>query len=204
MLFPFKILLKLASVLVAAVVLYLVVTGVQVWLTGREHSSQNTDAMAVFGSAQYDGTPSPDLQARLDDALTLFRQGRAPIIAVTGGKREGDRFTEAQVSAGYLDARGVPRSAIIEGGGDDTFQNMQSVTPPLVARGVKTLLVVTDPFHEDRAMAIASTFGFTPLPAPATASPLTGGRAFTYYLRETLAVGLGRIVGYGNLSSLSH
>ena len=204
MLFPFKILMKLASALVAVAVLYFVVTGVQVWLTGRDHTTKNADAMAVFGSAQYDGTPSPDLRARLDSALSLYQQGRAPLIAVTGGKQKGDRFTEAQVSARYLAARGIPRSAIIEGGGDDTYQNMQSVAPPLVARGVTTLLVVTDPFHEDRAMAIATTFGFTPLPAPAAHSPLTGGRAATYYLRETVAVGLGRIFGYGNLSSLSH
>ncbi len=204
MLFPFKILLKIASALVAVVVLYFVVTAVQVWHAGTQHSSSNADAMVVYGSAQYDGTPSPDLKARLDDALALFEAKRAPLIAVTGGKQKGDRFTEAQVSGNYLAAHGVPREDIIEGGGDDSYQNMQSVAPPLKARGVSTVLVVTDPFHEDRAMAITSTFGFTPLPAPASNSPLTGGRAFTYYLRETVAVGLGRIFGYGNLSKLSH
>jgi uncharacterized SAM-binding protein YcdF (DUF218 family) len=204
MLFPFKILLKIASALVGVVVLYFAVTAYQVWHTGNQQSSATADAMIVYGSAQYDGTPSPDLRARLDHALSLFEAKRAPVIAVTGGKQKGDRFTEAQVSATYLAARGVPRAVIIEGGGDDSYQNMQSVAPPLKARGVATLLVVTDPFHEDRAMAIASTFGFTPLCAPATNSPLTGGRAATYYLRETVAVGLGRIFGYGLLSNLAH
>lgn len=203
MLFPFKIAIKIASALVGVVVIYFVVTAFQVWHTGTEHSTSNADAMIVFGSAQYDGTPSPDLKARLDDALRLFDAHRAPIIAVTGGKKKGDQSTEAQVSGTYLAAHGVPRSAIIEGGGDDTYQNMSSVDPPLKARAVTTLLVVTDPFHEDRAMAITSTFGYTPLPAPASDSPLTGGRALSYYLRETVAVGLGRIFGYGTLSRLS-
>jgi uncharacterized SAM-binding protein YcdF (DUF218 family) len=203
MLLPFKLALKVASALVAVVVLYFVVTAVQVWHTGTERSTKDADAIVVCGSAEYNGTPSPDLAARLDEALSLFRAHRAPLVAVTGGRKRGDRYTEAEVSAAYLAARGVPASAIVQGSGDDTYQNMASIAPPLKARDVSSVLVVTDAFHEDRAMAIASTFGFAPLPAPAQHSPLSGGRALGNYLRETVAVGLGRILGYGTLSSLS-
>ena len=58
----------------------------------------------------------------------------------------------------------------------------------LRARGVTTLLVVTDPFHEDRAMAIAATFGFEPMPDPTPTSPITGWRTLPYVLKETVAV----------------
>ena len=37
-----------------------------------------------MGAAQYDGVPSPDLQARLNEALLLWRQGYVPEIVVTG------------------------------------------------------------------------------------------------------------------------
>ena len=47
------------------------------------------------GAAQYDGTPSPVLVQRLDHALDLYRDGVAGRIVLTGGKRAGDRFTEA-------------------------------------------------------------------------------------------------------------
>lgn len=183
---------------------YLGVTGVQVWLTSREQSTASADAILVMGSAEYDGTPSPDLDARLAQALALFAAKRAPLIAVTGGKEVGDTHTEAGVSAAWLEVRGVPAGDIIVGSGSDSYQNVASVAPSLKARGVVSLLVVTDPFHEDRAMAIASTFGFTPAPTPTEHSPLQGSGTLSYFLKETVAVAAGRIIGYGTLSNADH
>jgi uncharacterized SAM-binding protein YcdF (DUF218 family) len=202
--FIFKLALRAAALALAVVLAYLAVTGVQVWLTGRQRSSAKADAIVVFGSAEYDGVPSLDLKARLDEALSLYEAGRAPIVATTGGKLAGDTHTEAGVSAAYLQARGVPATALVVGGGSDTYKNVASVGPALKARGVSTVLVVTDPFHEDRAMAISSTFGFAPAPDPTTSSPLRGWGTLSYYLKETVAVAAGRIVGYGLLSNASH
>ena len=204
MLFPIRWAIRIVSLLLAAILIYVAVTGVQVWMTSRQRSTSTADAILVLGSAEYNGTPSPDLRARLDEALALYQAGRAPVIAVTGGKLAGDRFTEAGVSAAYLAAHGVPASKIVVGGGSDTYENVSSVAPELKARGVKTLLVVTDPFHEDRAMAIAATFGFEPMPDPTPTSPITGWRTLPYFLKETVAVAAGRIVGYGTLSTASH
>ncbi len=49
-------------------------------------------AILVFGTTEDNGTPSPELQARLDQALALWRKDRAPWMVVTGGKRPGDEF----------------------------------------------------------------------------------------------------------------
>ena len=46
------------------------------------------DAIVVMGAAQWDGRPSPVLQARLDHALDLYRRGLAPLVVVTGGKQQ--------------------------------------------------------------------------------------------------------------------
>ncbi len=203
-LLPLKIAIRVMAIATVVVVGYFGVTAAQVWLTSREHSSVTADAIIVMGSAEYDGQPSPDLRARLDEALALFDQRRARIIAVTGSKEVGDVHTEAGVSAAYLHANGVPISAIVVGGGSDSYENIASVAPTLRARGVSTVLMVTDPFHEDRSMAIASTFGFTPYPAPTTTSPITGWSTVPYFAKETLAVAAGRIVGYGVLSNAAH
>ena len=90
----------------------------QVWSTGRSDEARPVDAIVVLGAAQYDGRPSPQLAARLDHALTLWPEGLAPMIVVTGGNQPGDRFTEADASAAYLAERGVPTDAIVlEGAG---------------------------------------------------------------------------------------
>jgi len=204
MLLPIKLLIKVLAAIVGVIVIYFAITGVQVWLTSREHSTASADAAIVLGAAEYNGRPSPDLQARLDQALALFRARRVPLVAVTGGKIAGDVFTEAGVSARYLRAHGIPAADIVVGWGSDTYQNVSSVAPPLKARSVSSMLVVTDPFHEDRAMAIVSTFGFSPQPVPTATSPITGAATVPYFLKETVAVGIGRLIGYGTLSSASH
>jgi len=187
-----------------AIVLYLGITAVQVWMTSRQHADVHADAILVLGTAEYNGTPSPDLRARLDEALALYQEGRAPIIAVTGGRLAGDVYTEAGVSAAYLHLHGVPLSSLVIGSGSDTYENLESVAPQLKQRGASTLLVVTDPFHEDRSMAVASTFGFSPAPDPAVESPISGWAAVPYFFRETMAVAAGRLVGYGTLSHWLH
>ena len=53
-------------------------------------------------------------------------------------------------------------------------------------------------------MAIASTFGFIPSPTPTEHSPLRGSGTFSYFLKETVAVAAGRIIGYGTLSNADH
>ena len=93
---------------------YYLVTLYQVWSTGDHDEARPVDAIVVLGAAQYDGRPAPVLASRLDHVLELYRPGYADTIVVTGGKQPLDRFTEAAASAKYLEARGVPASAILE------------------------------------------------------------------------------------------
>ena len=187
--------------MVSVVVIYFAVTLVQIWLTGHEHSSNRAQAILVFGTTEDNGSPSLELRARLDHALTLWTEHRAPWVAVTGGKRKGDVYTEGGVSARFLESHGVPSSKILVGSGSDTWQNVSTVLSQLRAHHIVTVLTVTDPFHEDRAMANASSQGLTPYPSPVGNSPTVNFSLWKYYAKETVAVGVGRIIGYGRLSS---
>jgi uncharacterized SAM-binding protein YcdF (DUF218 family) len=198
---PIKLILRIITTLIAVVIIYFAVTFVQIWLTGHEHSSKDAQAILVFGTTEDNGTPSPELRARLDQALVLWHKGRAPWIAVTGGKRSGDQFTEADVSKTYLEAHGVPAAKILKGSGADTWQNVASVLPKLKSHDIRTVLTVTDPFHEDRAMAISSSQGLTPYPSPVRNSPTVKHSLWKYYLKETFEVGIGRIIGYQRFHS---
>jgi uncharacterized SAM-binding protein YcdF (DUF218 family) len=102
----------------------------------------------------------------------------------------------------YLVSKGVPRDDILEAGGDDSYQNVADAAPELKARQATVVLVTTDPFHEDRSMAIASDQGLTPSPTPTQTSPIKGWATVPYFLKEALGVGLGRIIGYNHLEWL--
>jgi uncharacterized SAM-binding protein YcdF (DUF218 family) len=194
--------LRVAVLVLLAIVGYLVVTGVQVWLSSREYAPRQASAIVVMGAAQYDGVPSPDLQSRLDEALLLYRRGFAPLIVATGYKQRGDQFTEAQAGGTYLEHHGVPAAAIVEVGGSDSYENLADADTVLRARGDGTVLIATDPFHEDRSMAIASGLGLTPYPTPTRTSPIKGFGTLPYFVKEAIAVGLGRVIGYRELSRL--
>jgi uncharacterized SAM-binding protein YcdF (DUF218 family) len=198
---PFKLVLRIISLVVSVIVLYFAVTLVQIWLTGHEHSGAHAQAILVFGTTEDNGVPSPELKARLDHALHLYREHRAPWMVVTGGNRPGDNFTESGVSAAYLEQHGVAKSDILQGFGNDTWQNVSTVLPLLKAHHILTVITVTDPFHEYRAMAISSSQGLKPVPSPVPHSPTIKHSLWKYYLKETFDVGVGRIIGYGRLSS---
>ena len=199
---PVRWALRIALLLAAAILLYFAVTLVQVWLTSRHYEPRAAGAILVMGAAQYNCRPSPDLQARLDQAVTLYHQGYAHLVMVTGNKKPGDRCTEAESGARYLESKGVPAGDILEAGGDTTYENIQEAAPVLGSHGVKVVLVTTDPFHEDRSMAIASDLDLDPSPTPTTTSPITGWSRMPFFLKEAVGVGLGRIIGYNHLEWL--
>ena len=199
---PLRWALRIVLLVVAALVLYFAVTLVQVWLTSRQYNPRPAGAILVMGAAQYNCTPSPDLAARLDQALTLYHQGYTHLIMVTGNKEPGDRCTEAQSGALYLESKGVPPQDILQAGGDDSYENIADAAPALERHGAKVVLVTTDAFHEDRSMAIASDLSLTPSATPTQSSPIRGWSTVPYFLKETVGVGLGRIIGYNHLEWL--
>ena len=198
---PIKLAFKIISTFLSILTFYFAFTFLQIWWTGQHHSTNKAQAILVFGTTQDNGRPSPELKARLDQALTLWNAHRATWMVVTGGKQPKDVYTEAGVSARYMEAHGVPASRILKGYGNDTWQNVSTVIDQMRSRHIVTVLCVTDPFHEDRAMAIASSLGLTTYPSPVKNSPTIKHSLWLYYLKETVAVGVGRVVGYGRLSS---
>jgi uncharacterized SAM-binding protein YcdF (DUF218 family) len=199
---PLRWALRIGLAVLGVIVLYFAVTLVQVWLTSRHYDPRPAGAIVVMGAAQYNGVPSPDLGARLQQALTLYHDGYAHLIVVTGGKEPGDRYTEAQSGAMYLEKAGVPAADVVQAGGDDSYENIADAAAKLKGHADTVVLVATDPFHEDRSMAIASDFSLSPSPTPAQTSPITGWSTVPYFIKEAVGVGFGRIIGFNHLEWL--
>ena len=90
--------IRTGLVVVGGLSLYLIITFLQVWAASTGDAHDPADAIVVLGAAQYDGTPSPVLQRRLDHAIELYESDIAGLIDVTGGKQTGVRCTEAAAS----------------------------------------------------------------------------------------------------------
>ena len=193
------------SVLVLAGFVYVFLNIVQVWSVGRSDSRKAVDAIVVMGVAQYDGRPSPQLQARLDHVLTLWKEGVAKLVVTTGGNQPGDRFTEARASADYLIAGGIPESSIsMEDVGSTTLQSLQGVADILKSRGLAAVEIVTDPYHALRSQLIAQDLGLTAYVSPAENSAVTGGAEKRRMINEGLGISLAHVIGFRALDRLTN
>ncbi len=195
-----RVTVRVVAAVAALLALYLVVTFAQVWWTSRQDDAVDAQAIVVLGAAQYDGTPSPVFRARLDHALELYEQGLAPTIVVTGGNQPGDRFTEASAGANYLLAHGVPEQDIRrEVDAHNSWESLAAVARILDDEGVDEVILVSDPYHSFRVGQIARELGMTPHLSPTRTSPASSFSELRSMVRETMAVSIGRFVGYRRL-----
>lgn len=180
----------------------------QVWWVGKSDQARAVDAIVVLGVAQYDGRPSPQLQARLDHALALWQEGLSPLVITTGGNQPGDRFTEAETSANYL-IKGslisaVPTESIVqENTGSSTRESLIEVSKIMQARGLHSVLIVTDPYHSLRSRLIAQDLDLVAYVSPTRTSPLRGASAVSRHVREALGVAVAHLIGFANLERLT-
>ena len=196
-----RVLKSLGAIFLLAV-FYFLVSLLQVWNTGRSADRQPVDAIVVLGAAQYDGRPSPQLQARLDHALELWNLNLASYIVVTGGKQEGDRFTEAQASRKFFESMGVSSNLIFEeNSGTTTYASLLAVSQIASQKKIVRVLIVSDPFHLLRAKLIASEVGLSASSSSTQSSVIQGGDAFRHNIQEAAGVAIGRIVGFQRVDS---
>ncbi len=178
---------------------YVAVTFVSVYRASRNDGARPADAVVVLGAAQYDGRPSLVLRDRLDHALALYEAGVADHIVLTGGRREGDRFTEATSGYNYLRAIGVPDEALLrEVHGHNTYESLAASARFLRERDLTSVVLVTDGYHALRVEAIAEDLGLEASVSPSR-SRLSRSSELRQLLRETAAVSVGRIIGWNRL-----
>lgn len=151
---------KMTALVLALPLLYIAWTAADIVQTSKRHDDKVVDAIVVMGAAQYDGKPSAVFKARLDHAEALYRAGVAPLIVILGGKKEGDRFTEAQAGAAYLE-RELPADKVTGiKAGKTTLDSLQKLTGLADSRDIRTIVIVSDPLHLARSQEIAKDLGF--------------------------------------------
>ena len=125
-------------------------------------------------------------------------------MVVTGGNLPGDRFTEAEASASYLSERGVPDDAIVEvGEGNTTHESVAAAAAVMVDRGIRSVALVTDPYHALRSRLIVEDAGFDVDVAATPTGVVTGWASLRRQIGEAGGVAVGRIIGFDRLSDLT-
>jgi len=147
---------------------------VQIETYAGQDQAAPSDAIGVFGAAEYDGRPSPVYRARLDHALDLYHRGIAPLIITLGGNG-GDQYNEGAVGREYLVGMGVSEQAIIaETHSRSTSESASRIAVIARANGLRRLVIVSDGTHLFRIHAICAAEGLDVLTSPRPTVPIVG------------------------------
>jgi uncharacterized SAM-binding protein YcdF (DUF218 family) len=134
----------------------------------REDHAAPSDAIAVFGAAQYVGHPSPVFHARLDKVVSLYERKMAPLVITLGGaadSRSGD--SEGSVGRDYLLAQGIPFDNIVaETESIDTEEQVEMLAQIAHERGLKQIIAVSDGTHLFRIRVLCQQQGLNVLTSP--------------------------------------
>jgi uncharacterized SAM-binding protein YcdF (DUF218 family) len=181
--FIFRVIAILIAVIVAVPSYALFVT----WNSAHHPEVRTTaDVIVIPGAAQLDGRPGEVLQARLEEAVRLFRAGVAPLVITVGAGAPGDRTTEADAGRRWLIKNGVPRNAIIAiPEGRDTLSQTKAYVKEMSDRRITSVVIATDPFHCQRSMTMARDLETDPFCSPVPDGPNSlSGSTHRYLIRE--------------------
>jgi len=125
------------------------------------------DAIIVFGSSvARTGMLSLESQRRTNRAIELYQRGLAPLLVFLGGSSKGGP-SEADVRAEQARRHGIPGTAILtETRGNTTREEAVRVRALLLARGARSVLLVTNAGHLPRACRLFERAGFEVHAAP--------------------------------------
>ncbi|MGC1463273.1 MAG: YdcF family protein [Terracidiphilus sp.] len=147
----------------------------QIEAYANQDQAAPSDAIVVFGAAEYDGRPSPVYRARLNHALDLFHRDIAPLIITLGGNG-GDQYNEGAVGRQYLEGMGIPEPDIIaETESRNTGESASRIAVIARANGLRRLVIVSDGTHLFRIHAICAAEGLDVLTSPRPVVPIEGG-----------------------------
>jgi uncharacterized SAM-binding protein YcdF (DUF218 family) len=181
-------LLWLIGTLGFAVVVYLVSIGRQIYQQSNIDESRSADVILILGAAEYRGTPSPVLKARLDHGLELYKQGLAPRILTTGGAGGDPVFTEGEVGRDYLIRKGVPSEAIIiEPEGETTMQSTAAAAEIMRRMNLGSCIVVSDGYHIFRVKKMLQFRGLNVYGSPRPSVPKGTWREKWLFVRQSFA-----------------
>ena len=154
---------------------------------GNQVQASFADTAIVLGAAAWGKNPSPVYRERINEAISLYKQGRVHWIIFTGGNRAPGYPSEAEVGRQFSVKHGVPISAmLVDIDSRNTWQNLEHAKRLMVSAGLGSALLVSDPLHMRRAMTIATDLRIQAEPAPTPSSRFHSWDSWGKFLwRET-------------------
>lgn len=130
---------------------------------GKQDDEVDADVLIVLGAGVNYDIVSYSFRLRLDKAYEYLIEHPETIVITTGGKTEGDKYSEGYAAEQYLRYRGIEKDRVLyEETSTNTYQNIQNAKELLPEDFDGTAMVVSNSFHLYRARSLMEIFELTP------------------------------------------
>lgn len=145
-------------------------------LEGQIEPLATSDAIVVISG--------DEAQARYRDGIRLYRAGWAPRIIFSGAAWDGS-YSNAEAMRSMAIEDGIPPADIlVETEGEDTYGNAIGTRSVMVSRGLKSAILVTSPYHLQRAvLTFRGVFEGTDIRIVGRSAPDGAWRKTNWWLR---------------------
>jgi uncharacterized SAM-binding protein YcdF (DUF218 family) len=159
---------------------------IDVYAYSRSGELRHADAAIVLGAAAWGNNPSPVFRERINHAIKLYKDGFCRYVIITGGKGFPSEPGESVIGKKYAMKNGIPEDAIlIENYSRSTEENLAYAKRVAGGHGIRSFLLVSDPFHLRRASLVADHYGLLVFPSPTTTSMYkSNGERLSFLVRE--------------------
>lgn len=166
---------KILSVILSTAILAAGLLAWRIYSFGYISSDAQADAAVVLGAAVWTNQVSPVFKERINHAINLYRKGQVRKLIFTGGKGNPGEPTESAAARDYALQSGVPASDIlIEEKSHTTYENILYAKQIADTHGIRKVLIVSDPLHMKRAMAMAEDAGLIAEASPTRSTRYKG------------------------------
>jgi uncharacterized SAM-binding protein YcdF (DUF218 family) len=178
---------KASSLILLILALAVGLLASQIYSFRNASSDASADAAVVLGAAVWTAQVSPVFRERINHGIDLYRNGKVRKIIFTGGQGNPGEPTESSAARQYALQRGIPASDIlIEEKSHTTYENILYAKQLADSHGIKKVLIVSDPLHMKRAVAMATDVGLVAAPSPTPTTRYQGLRSqMTLLAHET-------------------
>lgn len=168
--------LRILAAILGTLILLIGLISLRIYSFRNTVSNEPADAAIVLGAAVWGNDLSPVFKERINHALELRRTGKVRKIIFTGGQGNRNELTESSAARKYAIREGIsPTDILVEESSHTTYENLVFAREVAVARGLKRVLIVSDPLHMKRAVTMALDLGLDAYPSPTPTTRYQGG-----------------------------
>lgn len=150
-----------------AALVYTAVNAIIIWKYGNVDEKRPADTAIILGAAAYQGELSPVFRERVNHGIWLYQNGYVKKLIMTGGYGAGNLASDSYIAKQYAESQGIPGEDILyEEKSTITQENLRYAREIMDEEALYSAILVSDPLHMKRAMAMAKDYGITAYSSP--------------------------------------